>query len=144
MLLDLDHVGVAVRSLEDALKVWKDVLGLEVGGVHQVPSQNARVAFLPVGGTCVELLEPTSPDGALARFLEARGEGVQHLCFRVADIRAALERLKAAGVRLIDEQPREGARGRVAFLHPKGTTGVLVELVEPASSGGDHPERQGG
>jgi methylmalonyl-CoA epimerase len=127
----LDHVGVAVRSLEEALRPFRDGLGLDVGGREEVASERVRVAFLPVGETRLELLEPTAPDSAIARFLERRGEGVHHLCFEVDDLEQALARLRKQGVPLVDETPRPGAGGcRVAFVHPRGTAGVLVELKE--------------
>ena len=127
----LDHVGVAVRSLEDALAPYENGLGLTVTEIEEVPSEKVRIAFLPVGETRLELLEPTADDSPIARFLERRGEGIHHLCFQVDDIEAALERFKKAGVALVDEKPRAGAGGtRVAFIHPRGMAGVLVELVE--------------
>ena len=131
----LDHVGVAVRSLEQALAPYRDGLGLAVQEIEEVATEQVRVAFLPAGDTRIELLEPTSAESAIARFLDRRGEGIHHLCFQVDDIEAALRRLRAAGVRLVDEVPRPGAGGcRVAFVHPKGMGGVLVELVEKADS----------
>ncbi|MCZ6600904.1 MAG: methylmalonyl-CoA epimerase [Acidobacteria bacterium] len=127
----LDHIGVAVRSLEDALAPYKDGLGLIVSEIEEVPTEKVRVAFLPVGETRLELLEPTADDSTIARFLQRRGEGIHHLCFQVDDIEAVLKRLKKAGVELVDEKPRAGAGGsRVAFIHPRGMAGVLVELVE--------------
>ena len=131
----LDHVGVAVRSLEQALAPYRDGLGLAVQEIEEVATEQVRVAFLPAGDTRIELLEPTGTDSAIARFLDRRGEGIHHICFQVDDIEAALTRLRAAGVRLVDEVPRPGAGGcRVAFVHPKGMAGVLVELVEKARS----------
>lgn len=127
----LDHVGVAVTSLEEALAPYQDGLGLTVSEIEEVPSQQVRIAFLPVGDTRLELLEPTGKDSPIGRFLQRRGQGVHHLCFQVEDIEAALERFKAAGVELVDEIPRAGAGGsRVAFVHPRGMAGVLIELVE--------------
>ena len=131
----LDHVGVAVRSLEQALAPYRDGLGLAVQEIEEVATEQVRVAFLPAGDTRIELLEPTSAESTIARFLDRRGEGIHHLCFQVDDIEAALTRLRAAGVRLVDEVPRRGAGGcRVAFVHPKGMGGVLVELLEKARS----------
>ncbi len=127
----LDHVGIAVRSIEESLPVYKKTLGLKEGGVHDVPDQKVRACFLPVGDSRVELLEPTDPDGVIARFLDKRGPGLHHVAYRVPDIESALTLLKQRDVRLIDETPRIGAGGaRIAFLHPKATGGVLTELVE--------------
>ncbi len=131
MLSKVDHIGIAVSNLDEAIKLYKDVLGLELHGVEVVEEQKVKVAFLPVGDTEVELLESTSPDGPIAKFIEAKGQGIQHLAFRVDNIEAALEEMKAKGMRLIDEKPRYGAGGaRIAFLHPKSTNGVLIELCE--------------
>jgi methylmalonyl-CoA/ethylmalonyl-CoA epimerase len=133
--LGLDHVGIAVENLDEALELYTKVLGLELKGTEVVEAQKVRTAFLPLGsshdGPEVELLESTDPEGPIGKFIAARGQGVQHLAFRVEDIDAALAELKAAGMRLIDEVPRYGAGGaRIAFLHPKATKGVLVELCE--------------
>lgn len=129
----LDHIGVAVEDLEKALVPYVEGLGLELARVEEVPTEHVRVAMIPVGDTKIELLEPTSPDSAVAKFMERRGPGVHHLAFHVDDVGAALESLRSAGVRLIDEEPRVGAGGtKVAFVHPKGFNGVLVELVEGA------------
>jgi len=127
----VDHIGVAVSNLEEALKVYTDVLGLRLHGTEVVEEQKVRVAFMPVGDTEIELLESTDPEGPIAKFIEKRGEGIQHIAFRVDDIEEALEQMRQKGVRLIDEKPRYGAGGaRIAFLHPKSTGGVLVELCE--------------
>ncbi|HUW64722.1 MAG TPA: methylmalonyl-CoA epimerase [Spirochaetia bacterium] len=127
----IDHIGIAVKSIDQALAVYEGVLGLKSTGVEEVADQKVRVAFLPVGESEVELLESTSPDGAIARFIEKNGEGVQHVAFRVDDLEGVLAGLKERGVRLIDETPRYGAGGaRIAFLHPKATGGVLIELCE--------------
>jgi len=127
----VDHIGVAVSNLEEALKVYTDVLGLKLHGTEVVEEQKVRVAFMPVGDTEIELLESTDPEGPIAKFIEKRGEGIQHIAFRVDDIEEALEQMRQKGVRLIDEKPRYGAGGaRIAFLHPKSTGGVLVELCE--------------
>jgi len=127
----VDHIGVAVSNLEEALKVYTDVLGLKLHGTEVVEEQKVRVAFMPVGDTEIELLESTDPEGPIAKFIEKRGEGIQHIAFRVDDIEEALEQMRQKGVRLIDEKPRYGAGGaRIAFLHPKSTGGVLVELCQ--------------
>lgn len=131
MVRKVDHIGVAVSNLEEALKVYTDVLGLRLHGTEVVEEQKVRVAFMPVGDTEIELLESTDPEGPIAKFIEKRGEGIQHIAFRVDDIEEALEQMRQKGVRLIDEKPRYGAGGaRIAFLHPKSTGGVLVELCE--------------
>jgi methylmalonyl-CoA/ethylmalonyl-CoA epimerase len=129
--LALDHVGIAVENLDEALKLYSGLLGLELKGSEVVEEQKVRTAFLPLGGTEIELLESTDPEGPIAKFIANKGQGVQHLAFRVDDLEAALAEAKAAGMRLIDEKPRYGAGGaRIAFLHPKSTGGVLVELCE--------------
>jgi methylmalonyl-CoA/ethylmalonyl-CoA epimerase len=130
-VLKVDHIGVAVKSIETAQKLYQDLLGLKHAGSETVEEQKVTTAFFPVGDTEVELLESTSPDGPIAKYLEKRGEGVQHIAFRVENIEEALAELKAKGVQLIDEKPRRGAGGaKIAFLHPKSTYGVLVELCE--------------
>lgn len=131
--LKLDHIGIAVESIDSALPVWEGVLGLPLHGVEEVAEQKVKTAFMPVGDTEIELLQSTDPEGPIGKFIAAKGQGVHHLAFRVANIDAALEELKARGVRLIDEKPRYGAGGaRIAFIHPKSTGGVLVELCERA------------
>lgn len=129
MIKKLDHIGIVVHDIEEARRPY-EALGLKVTQVKEVEEQQVRVAFLPIGDTEVELVQPTTADSGVARFLEKRGEGVHHLCFEVEDIEAALAELQAQGMRLIDREPRQGAFGRVAFLHPKSTHGVLIELVE--------------
>ena len=131
--MKVDHIGVATPSIEEALKFWRDALGLEVKHTETVEEQGVHVAMLPVGEPRVELLEPTGPASPVAKFLEKRGPGIHHIAVRVSDIRAALARLKGAGARLIDEEPRVGAGGcLVAFVHPSASGGVLLELVEHA------------
>jgi len=130
MIQDLDHIGIAVRNLAAALRAYK-ALGLRSEGEEVVEDQKVRTAFLPVGSTRIELLETTSPDGPIGRFLERRGEGIHHLCFRVEDLRGALAACEEAGMTLIDREPRRGAHGKwVAFLHPGSTHGVLIELSQ--------------
>jgi methylmalonyl-CoA epimerase len=125
----LDHIGIAVKSL-DAAKIY-EALGLTIDHVETVATQGVRTAFLSTGDADIELLEPTSPESTLAKFIEKRGEGIHHICFRVDDIEGHLARLKAQGYRLIDEAPVPGAHGcRVAFLHPAAGNGVLIELSE--------------
>ncbi|MEW6440567.1 MAG: methylmalonyl-CoA epimerase [bacterium] len=129
-ILGIDHVGVAVKNLEAAKKLYQ-ALGIEVSEVEEVAEQKVKVAFLPLEGSEIELLETTDPEGPIGKFIEKRGEGIQHIALRVDDIEKALEELKAKGVPLIDQKPRYGAGGaRIAFLHPKGTFGVLLELSE--------------
>lgn len=129
-ILRIDHVGIAVKSLEEAKKVY-EALGLTVTDIEEVAEQKVRVAFLPVEGSEIELLETTDPEGPIGKFIEKRGEGIQHIALRVDDIEAALEELKSRGFQLIDQKPRYGAGGaRIAFLHPKSTNGVLLELSE--------------
>ena len=125
----LDHIGIAVRSLASA-KIYED-LGLTIDHVETVETQRVKTAFLSVGDANLELLEPTSPDSPIAKFIEKRGEGIHHICLRVDNIEAHLEQLKAKGYRLINEAPVPGAHGcRVAFLHPSAGNGVLIELSE--------------
>jgi len=127
----IDHIGIAVESLDAAMRPYVDGLGLRVASVEELASERVKVAMLPVGETKVELLEPTSPESNIAKFLEKRGPGVHHIAFSVPDAAAALSALKAAGVPLIDQAPRVGAGGtKVGFAHPKGFGGVLVEVVE--------------
>jgi methylmalonyl-CoA/ethylmalonyl-CoA epimerase len=138
MKATLDHIGVAVRGLSDAIAFYRDALGLEVSEPADVPSERVRVVFVPVGEAAIELLEATAPDSAIARSIERRGEGLHHVTLAVDDLSAALAQLKARGVRLVDETPRPGAHGtRVAFVHPSSTGGVLLELKERASGPGD-------
>jgi methylmalonyl-CoA/ethylmalonyl-CoA epimerase len=127
----IEHIGIATESIERALGFWRDALGLEVKHTETVEEQGVRVAMLPAGEPRIELLEPTGPASPVAKFLEKRGPGIHHVAVRVADIRAALARLKAGGARLIDEEPRTGAGGcLVAFVHPASSGGVLLELVQ--------------
>lgn len=131
MVNKLDHIGIAVKDLEESVKFYEEVLGLKLQGIETVEEQKVKVAFLPLGDTELELLEATSPDSPIAKFIESKGQGVQHLAFRVDNIEKVLGEMKEKGIRLIDEKPRYGAGGaRIAFLHPKSTNGVLVELCE--------------
>ncbi|HBK59059.1 MAG: methylmalonyl-CoA epimerase [Rectinema sp.] len=132
-ILTLDHIGIAVEKIDASLPVWEGILGLPLHGIEEVAEQKVKTAFMPMGESEIELLETTDPEGPIGKFLAAKGQGVHHLAFRVADIDEALAELKAKGVRLIDETPRYGAGGaRIAFIHPKATGGVLVELCERA------------
>jgi len=128
----LSHIGIAVESIDSQRKYYEEVLGLKIEGIEEVKDQKVRVAFIPVGDTRVELLEPTSDDSPVRKFLEKKGTGVHHMAYEVQNLEAALDKARASGMRLIDEKPRIGAGGiRIAFLHPKSTSGVLTELCEP-------------
>ena len=131
MRATLDHIGIAVASLDDALAFYRDALGLEIEAPEEVPSQHVRAHFIPVGEAALELLEATSPASPIAKYLDKRAPGLHHITLRVEDIRDALAQLKARGVRLIDAEPRPGAHGSlVAFIHPASAHGVLVELKQ--------------
>jgi methylmalonyl-CoA epimerase len=130
MIKKIDHIAIVVRSIEEALRTYEGALGLELTDVEEVPEQAVKVAFLPVGDSKIELVEPTTTDSGIAKFLESKGEGMHHICLEVEDIEAVLQDLAAKGIQLIDEQPRQGAHGRIAFLHPKSAHGVLIELIE--------------
>lgn len=130
-VLKIDHLGIAVNSIEEGKKFWTDILGLDFEGSETVEEQKVTTAFFPVGESEVELLESTAPDGPIAKYIDKKGQGIQHIAFRVENIEEALAELKEKGVKLIDEKPRMGAGGaKIAFLHPKATNGVLVELSE--------------
>jgi methylmalonyl-CoA epimerase len=129
--MKIDHLGIATKNIEDALGLWRDALGLETTHTEIVEDQKVRVAMLPIGETRIELLEPTSDDSPISKFLEKRGGGIHHIAVEVADIEKSLAKLKEKGMRLIDEKPRVGAEGcRIAFVHPSSTNGVLLELVQ--------------
>ena len=131
MIEGLDHIGIAVKNLDDALEIYARVLGLEVEKIRVFDEQKVKIAFLLAGETRIELLEPTDKKGPVARFIEKRGEGVHHLAFTVADIEATLQKVKDKGIAVVDEKPRIGSEGfKIAFLHPKSTKNVLVELCE--------------
>jgi methylmalonyl-CoA/ethylmalonyl-CoA epimerase len=131
MLTKINHLGVAVPSLEEAIPFYRDTLGMTYSGTEEVTTQLVRVAFLAVGESKIELLEPTSPESPVAKFLEKNGQGVHHVAYEVEDIEAAIAKLVAEGARMIDSVPRSGAHGaRIAFLHPKSSGGVLTELCE--------------
>ncbi len=130
-ILKIDHLGIAVNSIDEGKKFWVDILGLHFEGAETVEEQKVTTAFFPVGESEVELLQSTSPDGPVAKYIEKKGEGMQHIAFRVENIEEALKELKEKGVKLIDEAPRIGAGGaKIAFLHPKSTGGILVELCQ--------------
>jgi methylmalonyl-CoA/ethylmalonyl-CoA epimerase len=129
-ILKIDHIGIAVKNLAESSKFY-EALGIQSTGVEEVAEQKVKVSFFPVGDSEIELLESTSPDGPIAKYIEKNGEGMQHMALRVDNIEAALVDLKAKGIRLIDEKPRYGAGGaRIAFVHPKSTGGILLELSE--------------
>jgi len=131
MVEKIDHIGIAVKSIKETSELLSNILGLKVAGEEIVEEQKVKVAFLPLGDSELELLESTSAEGPIARFIEKKGEGIQHIAFRVNNIEEVLEKLKKGGVRLIDEKPRYGAGGaKIAFLHPKCTNGILVELCQ--------------
>ena len=136
MLQHIDHIGIAVRNLDETIAFYRDVMGLEVSSTEIF--NGMKVAFLRIADSELELLEDMTPDGAIARHIAKRGEGLQHVAYRVSNIEEALAEMRAKGITLIDAQPRPGARNaRVAFLHPKSTKGVLIEFVEP--QGSSHP-----
>ncbi|MGH2481706.1 MAG: methylmalonyl-CoA epimerase [Ktedonobacteraceae bacterium] len=129
----IDHVAIIVRNLEQALIFYRDTLGIVPREIKAVPTEEVRIAFLPLGGpggSEIELIEPTSADSSLSRFLEKRGEGLHHLCLEVEDIDASLRELREKGAAVLDQEPRIAAEGRAIFLHPRGTNGVLLELLE--------------
>lgn len=129
----IDHIAIIVRDIEQALVFYRDTLGIAPGEIQEVPSEQVRIAFLPMGGpggSEIELIEPTAPDSSLATFLEKRGEGLHHICLEVENIDAELADMREKGAPVLDKQPRIAADGRAIFLHPKGTNGVLLELLE--------------
>lgn len=129
----IDHVAIIVRNIEQALLFYRDTLGITPSEIKEVPSEQVRIAFLPLGGpggSEIELIEPATSDSSLAKFLDKRGEGLHHICLEVADIDTALLEMQEKGVPVLDKQPRIAAEGRAIFLHPKGANGVLLELLE--------------
>jgi methylmalonyl-CoA epimerase len=131
MIKKINHIGIAVNSIEDALKLYTDVLGLKLKDIEVVEDQKVKTAIIPVGASKIELLESTHPEGAIAKHIEKRGEGMHHLALEVSDIQGTLKILKEKGIPLIDAKPRRGVEGTsIAFLHPKGTK-ILLEIVEP-------------
>ena len=131
MYKKINHIGVAVKDLDEAIKLYRDQLGLEFKGTDEVESQKVKVAFFKIGETNIELVAATSPDSPIAKYLEKNREGIHHICFEVDNINKALESLKERGVKLINEEPRKGAHNTlVAFIHPKSTNGVLTEICQ--------------
>jgi len=129
----IDHVAIIVRNIEQALTFYRDTLGIMPREIKEVPREQVRIAFLPMGGpggSEIELIEPTTPASSLSRFLEKRGEGLHHICLEVADIESTLREMQEKGAQVLDSEPRIAAEGRAIFLHPKGTNGVLLELLE--------------
>lgn len=136
MVHKINHIGVAVHNIDEAAKFYIENLGLKIGGVEEVPDQKVKVAFLPIGEVRLELVMPTSPDSPVAKHLEKNGPGIHHIAYQVEDVAAEIKRLKAEGVRLVDETPRTGAhKTRIAFLHPKASGGILTELVQETGHG---------
>ena len=134
MISGLDHVAIAVKSLEEAIPFYRDQLGLPFTGIEEVPDQKVRVACFRLGESRIELLEPTADDSPISKFLSERGGGIHHIALRTDAVAEELGRLESTGVRLIDKAPRDGADGmKIAFLHPKSTQGILVELTQPHS-----------
>jgi len=131
--MKIDHLGIATKGIDEALKFWEDALGLETVHIEEVADQKVRVAMLPLGEINIELLEPTSEESPIQKFLEKRGGGIHHIAIEVKNIKKSLEKLKSNGAKLIDEEPRIGAGGcLIAFVHPKSANGVLLELVQKA------------
>ena len=132
--MKIDHIGIATHGIDEAARFWREALGLEAAETEEVAEQKVRLAMLPIGDSRIELLEATTPDSPIAKFLEKRGPGIHHIAVRVDDINAALAQLSKEGARLIDAEPREGGGGcLVAFVHPSSTGGVLLELVQKGS-----------
>ena len=130
----LNHVGVAVRDIEDTLAFYRDLFGVDTSEIEDVPDQSVRVALFRVGASQLEFIQPTDSNGPVARFIERHGEAVHHICFEVEDLQDKLDLLAARGVELVDTVPRQGVSGQIAFLHPRSTRGVLIELVDQATA----------
>ncbi len=131
MVKKLNHVAIAVSNLEESAKFYQDIMGLKLKGVEVVTAQKSKVGFFPIGETNVELVQPAEPDSPLVKFLETKGQGIHHICFEVDDIESEIKTFLEKGATLIDQKPRPGAHNsRVAFIHPKSSSGVLIELVE--------------
>jgi methylmalonyl-CoA/ethylmalonyl-CoA epimerase len=130
-LTHIEHIGIAVKNLDESIKYYEDILGLKCYAIEEVRDQKVKTAFFMIGQTKIELLETTDPEGPIGKFIEKRGEGIHHLAFAASDLPAALTELKQKEIKLIDESPRKGAEGLdIAFIHPKSTHGVLIELCE--------------
>lgn len=130
-LNNIEHIGIAVKSIEEALKYWEGILGLTCYSIEEVPDQKVKTAFLMIGQIKIELLESTDPEGTIARFIDKKGEGIHHIAYAVENAEDTLEELNGKGVQLIDKTPRKGAEGlKIAFLHPRSTEGILTEICE--------------
>ena len=130
-LSHIEHIGIAVKSLDESIKFYEDILGLKCYAIEEVEDQKVKTAFFQIGQTKIELLESTDPEGPIGKFIEKRGEGIHHIAYAAKDLKSSLNELKTKGIKLIDENPSEGAEGmNIAFLHPKATFGVLTELCE--------------
>jgi methylmalonyl-CoA/ethylmalonyl-CoA epimerase len=133
-LSHIEHIGIAVKSIDDAIPYYEEILGLKCYAVEEVKDQKVKTAFFMIGQTKLELLESTDPEGPIGKFIEKKGEGIHHIAFATQDLEAALEEAESKGIQLIDKQPRKGAEGlHIAFLHPKSTRGILTELCENKS-----------
>lgn len=130
MIKRIDHIAVAVRNTEEALRLYKDILGLTIKRSEDVPDQGVKATLIEVGDTEIELLEPIDPQGGVARFLERSGEGIHHICLEVDDVDSELKSLEERGIQLVDKQGRPGLAGKIGFLHPRSMKGVLVELAQ--------------
>ncbi|MBN2571275.1 MAG: methylmalonyl-CoA epimerase [Ignavibacteriales bacterium] len=125
----IEHIGIAVKNLDESIKYYENILGLKCYAVEEVPDQKVKTAFFKVGDTKIELLESTNPEGPISKFIEKKGEGIHHLAFAVKDISGSLKEVEGKGIQLIDKEPRKGAEGlNIAFLHPKSTMGILIEF----------------
>lgn len=131
MIKKIDHIGVAVKNLNEGIRFYRENLGLAIEGIEEVKEQKVKFAFIPLGESTIELLQSTDPNGPIAKFIEKRGEGIHHIALEVDHVEGFLQKLKERGVQLIDEKPRIGAHGmKIAFLHPRSANGVLLELCE--------------
>lgn len=132
MIKKISHIGIAVKNIDETIKLYSEILGLKVEGFEEISDQKVKIAFIVVGESRIELLESTDMESSIAKFIEARGEGIHHIALEVDSIEAELEKLKNKGIKLIDEKPRIGAHHtKIAFIHPKSTSGTLLELCEP-------------
>jgi methylmalonyl-CoA/ethylmalonyl-CoA epimerase len=130
MLKKIDHIAIAVKNIDEVLKVWGDVFGVKSEHEEEIPDQGVKAAAVNIGGVHIEFVQPVKPDTGIAKFVETKGDGIHHIAFEVADLEKELAALEAKGVALIDKKPRKGMAGMIAFLHPKATKGVLIELVQ--------------